>query len=210
MKSLRRTGRATLLARIAQFFQRAVEELFFGEEERAAAPASSSDCARAAGIEGSRRTPREGEAASVRRRTLMASRRARRENHARAAQPARHIFRAVSGKTRLRCSTQARRDSRMRSSTVPVLRGQTWDKFCMLGRRRERVKCEIAAVGNSRRALWNAQFREPEEKGLNHGIWREITKPLLEAIAEEADAIASRYFSRGGKCAWNASGMARR
>jgi len=52
MKSLRRTGRATLSARIAQVLQRAVEELFFGEDGRAAAPASFERLRKGRGIEG--------------------------------------------------------------------------------------------------------------------------------------------------------------
>src|SRR5208337_2913479 len=67
----------------------------------------------------------------------------------------------------------------------------------MLGRRREGVKCELAAVGDSRQALGRGNFAEPEEKGSIHGIWREIQN-AAGSDCGGGGRDSGPVFSRGG------------
>src|SRR5579859_5668893 len=91
--------------------------------ESATAPADSSEVARATGSKGSRKTPREGEAGFNSARTLMPGRKSAAGKSRSGVAAATPYLSAVSGKTFLRCSTSARRASRIRSSTVPVVTG---------------------------------------------------------------------------------------
>src|SRR5271157_1823206 len=67
----------------------------------------------------------------------------------------------------------------------------------MLGRRRERVKCEFAAVGDSLWALGTRGFAAPAGKGPNHGIWREIQK-AAGGDCGGGGRDCGPVFSRGG------------
>src|SRR5208282_3112859 len=67
----------------------------------------------------------------------------------------------------------------------------------MLGRRRERVKCELAAVDDSRRTLGASSFAATTAKGPNHGIWREI-QSVAGSDCGGGGRDCGPLFSRGG------------
>src|SRR5579871_6726278 len=140
--------------------------------ESAAAPADSSEVARATGSKGSRKTPREGEAGFNSARTLMPGRKSAAGKSRSGVAAATPYLSAVSGKTCLRCSTSARRASRIRSSTVPVVTG-----VC-IGVSYHAKECRNESqTADGKMTSYSVQYGK-----------------LLEEIAKEADAIALRYF----------------
>src|ERR1700741_147181 len=126
--------------------------------ESAQAPAVCSDCANSTGSKGSRITPREGEAGFNSARTFRPSRHSVAEKSRSGVAAFTPYLSAVSGRTRFRWSTSARRDSRMRSSTVPVL---AWaDITVTLYARGARLESQIGeSDGPDRIGIFDRQVR---------------------------------------------------
>src|SRR5207245_8767680 len=117
--------------------------------DSAQAPAFCRDCASSIGSNGSRITPREGEAGFSSARTFKPSRHSAAEKSRSGVAALTPYFSAVSGKTRLRWSTSARRASRMRSRTVPVL-------ACAL----TRANLYARSVRRERQINWEVESRK--------------------------------------------------
>src|SRR5215467_4677152 len=183
MKSLRSTGTPTDLRASRRFLSVPRKNSPSVRTESAAAPADSSEAARATGSNGSLIMPRDGEAGFNSERTLIPGRVRAAAKSRKGVAAATPYLSAVSGKTFLRCSTSARRASRMRSRTVPVETG-----VCMSVRyyaRDSAKECQTAAPhgGNERKI---------RDGGMSK--YSEVYGKLLEEIAGEADEIAMKYF----------------
>jgi len=121
IKSFRSTGNTTDFRASRKFFSDPRKNSLSVKTESAAAPAPASDCASPTGSNGSRKTPREGDAGFSSAITFNPSRKSAAEKSRNGVAAFTPYFSAVSGKTCLRCATSALRASSMRSSTVPVL-----------------------------------------------------------------------------------------
>jgi hypothetical protein len=117
---LRKTGTATALRAFRRFFSDPPKNSPSVKTESAAAPESQSPVANSTGANGSRKTPRDGDAGFNSAITFNPSRASAAEKSRSGVAAFAPYFSAASGSTILRCCTSVRRASRMRSRTVPV------------------------------------------------------------------------------------------
>src|SRR5437762_7439650 len=191
MKSLRKTGICMDLRASRRFLSVPRKNWPSVRTESAAAPADSREVARATGSNGSRRTPPEGEAGFSSATTLRPGRVSAAEKSRRGVAAATPYLSAVSGKTCLRCSTSARRASRMRSRTVPVGTGvcMTVSYHAKEWRNESQTRRKLSVV-----SIQSSVFGVGRNRGGQMARFSEQYGKLLEGIANEADAMALKYF----------------
>src|SRR5882724_11821970 len=192
MKSLRRTGICMDLRASRRFFSVPRKNSPSVRTESAAAPADSREVARATGSNGSRRTPREGDAGFSSAKTLGPGRVSAAEKSRRGVAAATPYLSAVSGKTCLRCSTSARRASRMRSRTVPVGTG-----VCMsVSYHAKEWRNESQTRRKS--SVVSRQFSERKNLGQDDGQIQRRVREIAGGDCERGGRDCAEIFSDSG------------